>query len=308
MNKKIQDMVEQMLDKIEETKSLPWDDGFILPFARGFPRNGKSKKPYRGFNALFLAWLAGSRANVFYTFKQVQEKGGRVKKGAHGVPITFFSWYNKTTKRTWNPKTDSKDDEVVPFWKVYKVFRIEDTTLPVPILAKREKDGDWNKSSEAVDAFISSYVKAEGITYEEKDECVTACYKRDSHSVTVSKKELYHSAAGWYGTVLHELIHSSMKGLKRDLCYDEEEIVAEFGSSLLSAYFGIRTEKEIENTAVYLNSWARKLRSNPQWLFEGAQRAQKAVDYLLAKAGLPSWADKFSDAPATEADAEEASA
>lgn len=65
--------------------------------------------------------------------------------------------------------------------------------------------------------------------------------------------------------------------------YSKEEVVAEFGAALLCRAFGI-TEQE-DNTAAYLQSWSQKLKENPDWLINGANAAQKAVDYMFKKVG-----------------------
>lgn len=300
MNKKIEEMMNLMIKTMEETKSLPWDDGFIEVIKRGVPRNYVTGKPYRGFNLAFLAVCGGSKSNLFLTFKQTQGKKGHVNKGSHGLPVSFFSWYNKEKKRA--AKEGDDESELVPFWKTYMVFRLEDTSLPIPVVKEREKSDDWNADVPAIDKFGSAYLKAVGLRYEVVNENSTAWFSKSQNTVHIAKKSLYHSATAWYGTLLHELVHSSMLGLNRKLSYDEEEIVAEFGSALLCAYFGIHKQKELENEAVYLASWSKKLRSNPEWLFHGAQRAQKAVDYLLEKAGLPSFSEKFADVDATQSE------
>lgn len=66
--------------------------------------------------------------------------------------------------------------------------------------------------------------------------------------------------------------------------YSKEEIVAEFGAALLCRRFGI--EKEDNNTAAYIKGWSEAIKNNPDWLINGANAAQKAVDYMLKVAGM----------------------
>ena len=60
--------------------------------------------------------------------------------------------------------------------------------------------------------------------------------------------------------------------------YSKEEIVAEFGAALLCRQFGITSEDD--NTAAYLQGWSEAIKENPDWLINGANAAQKAVDYM----------------------------
>ena len=122
----------------------------------------------------------------------------------------------------------------------------------------------------------------------EYDAIESAYYKPLNHSVHLYKPEYHKTLAGYYGTAFHELIHSTSKGLKRPLGvgfgsekYSAEEIVAECGAMLLGNILGIATEKENNNSAVYIAGWKKSIKQNPAWLFEGITKAEKAVDYFL---------------------------
>jgi len=64
--------------------------------------------------------------------------------------------------------------------------------------------------------------------------------------------------------------------------YSFEELVAECASAFLAAQAGISSQV-IDNSAAYIQSWARKLRSEPQWMVNAASQAAKAADLILGK-------------------------
>lgn len=293
LNKKITELVDDTLDKMEASKGILWDDGAIEKIKRSFPRNAITGSPYGWWNAMRLSLCGESKSNLFATYKQVQQKNGHVKKGCHGHHVTFFSMYNKEKKRIAE-KGDNKED-LIPLWRLYTVFRIEDTTLPAPVERVVSKSADWNATYMEIEKFLKSYMASDDITFEQAEENDIAYYSPSERKIHISKKEIYHSAMRWYATCFHECTHSTKEALNRKLERDAEEVVAELGCALLCAYFGIRRDDEALNEAVYIKSWGRKLREHKDWLFYGAARAQKAVNYMLKKTGLPTFEEKFSE-------------
>ena len=60
---------------------------------RGMPRNGTTGRAYRGGNALALLEVAadeGYASNVWLTFNQARELGGKVRKGSSGVQCRYY--------------------------------------------------------------------------------------------------------------------------------------------------------------------------------------------------------------------------
>ena len=50
---------------------------------------------------------------------------------------------------------------------------------------------------------------------------------------------------------------------------------------MLCNHFGIESKRD--NSANYVAGWAKQLKANPNWLFEGASAAEKAFAYILEK-------------------------
>lgn len=92
---------------------------------------------------------------------------------------------------------------------------------------------------------------------------------------------------------MHELVHWS--GAKHRLDrefgkrfgddrYAMEELVAELGAAFLGAHFGLRPD-HITNHSEYIGHWLRVLKADNRAIFTAAGQAQKAVDFILSKAG-----------------------
>jgi antirestriction protein ArdC len=102
----------------------------------------------------------------------------------------------------------------------------------------------------------------------------------------------FESAEHYYGTLFHELTHSTghPKRLNRqtltefeffgDDNYSREELVAEMGAAFLCGFTGIEN-RIIDNSASYLASWLKVLKEDHRMLLVAASQAQKAADMIL---------------------------
>ena len=107
-------------------------------------------------------------------------------------------------------------------------------------------------------------------------------------------KEQYSIINEYYSTTYHELIHST--GHKNRLNrlqtgaiaafgseeYSKEELVAEIGSATIMNMLGIETTKTFRNSAAYIQSWLKVLRSDNKFIVSASSKAEKAVKYILA--------------------------
>lgn len=93
--------------------TVPWAQPWVKMPA---PRNFLSNQPYRGMNHLLLR-LAGRSTPYWLKFAQIQLRGGRIKAGEKGMPITF-----------WRSPDKEKDGEnAKPTLRFYKVWNFDQT-------------------------------------------------------------------------------------------------------------------------------------------------------------------------------------
>ncbi|WP_254952763.1 MULTISPECIES: ArdC family protein [unclassified Cyanobium] len=119
-----------------------------------------------------------------------------------------------------------------------------------------------------------------------------ACYLPQIDRIQLPERQAFHTAAGFYATWAHEVIHSTghTSRLNRDLsgrcgsrAYAREELVAELGSVLLGDQLEIGSA--LENHAAYLGHWIELLRQSPQVLYQVLGEARQAVELVVGAAG-----------------------
>ena len=119
-----------------------------------------------------------------------------------------------------------------------------------------------------------------------------ACYLPHLDRIQLPERQAFLTAAGFYATWAHEVIHSTGHALrlKRDLsgrcgskAYAREELVAELGSVLLGDQLEIGSA--LQNHAAYLGHWIELLRQSPQVLYQVLGEARRAVELVIAAAG-----------------------
>ncbi len=140
---------------------------------------------------------------------------------------------------------------------------------------------------EEAETHLQSMIVKTGLTYNEVNKG-RAFYSPANHAITMPPKELFRTGNDYYGTLLHEISHSTGKALGRDLSsggfgsksYAKEEMVAEISSVLMSADLGIPYDaSQHENNVAYLKSWLGALNEDKNYIFKAASQAEKSVNY-----------------------------
>jgi antirestriction protein ArdC len=277
MKKSVSEIITEQIIKRLEEGNIPWRkpwNGEALA-----PRNLVTGKLYRGINAFLLA-CSGFSSPYYLTFKQIQDKGGQVKEGARSFPVVFWSVVTAEDRETG-------DERHIPFMRYYRVFSVEQTTLPVPELPQVERE--FNPIKEAERIVEEMPMKPEIRTGEAK-----AYYVPLYDYINMPRKNLFHGDAEYYSTLFHELGHSTghMSRLARKGVveagyfgsheYSKEELVAEMTAAFLCGECGI-TSKTIDNSAAYIKGWIKTLKSkdNKNLVIIAASAAQKAFDFIL---------------------------
>lgn len=279
-------LIDAIVDGINKTQSLPWDNGRLNDLS---PINHVSKKKYHGVNRVMLRFftrMIEAPNQEFLTFLQAKKAGGNVKRGEKGCPIVFFTWWD--TKRKCPEDQDSDKADVIPLVKSSTVFDVSQCDGVEP---SREIKSIDHPAMADVDAMVQKFAEKTNLKLNLNGVGGTACYVPARHTVSVSGLKYHKTAAAYYSTLFHELIHSTGKAMGRKVAnffgsheYSEEEIVAETGAMLLCLEFGIE-KVEKDNSIAYLQSWGKKLKENPNWLIKGVSDAEKAVQYLFDTVG-----------------------
>ena len=104
-NKLRERLAQQFIDSLKEGQ-LPWK----ACWQKNLPENGITGKAYRGVNSFLLSLIAeleGYSDSRWCTFRQASEKGWHIQKGAKGVPVEYWAYYDSFQKKLL-PWADAK--------------------------------------------------------------------------------------------------------------------------------------------------------------------------------------------------------
>lgn len=215
-----------------------------------------------------------------------------VLKGEKSFPvfITTFTVVDKETKekikmedyRKLSPEEQAKYS-VYPKLNVHNVFNVAQTNLREarPELyeklceqnnLKRSASLDDEKIAFApLDEMIAENLWVCPISLEHQD---NAYYSISKDAIVLPEKSQFINGETFYGTLLHEMTHSTGAEGRLDRIkpaafgskeYAREELVAELGSALVASQYGI-TKTIKEDSALYLGSWLDVLKESPEFL------------------------------------------
>jgi antirestriction protein ArdC len=272
MNKAYQVITDRIIDGLKLGK-IAWR----RPWSKLYPYNAVTKKAYRGINILMLGLTVYTDPR-WMTFKQIEDKGGKVRKGEKGTPIVFWTWLEYADK-------DGKP-QTRPLLRYYYVWNVEQTeglNLP-PVLEMND-----NEPITDCESLVANMPNRPDIRHEGN----RACYIPNRDLVRMPDMKLFESPTSYYETLFHELGHSTghtsrlnrpgfMDCPEFGTCdYSKEELVAELTSAFLCQAVGI--DNDATNTQAYINGWLTKLANDPQAIVWAAGRASKAADYIQGK-------------------------
>jgi antirestriction protein ArdC len=278
-----------IIEKLEQGR-IPWHQSWNN---YGPAVNYLSRKPYRGINRLLLS---GLHDKPFYlTFKQAADLGGRVKKGARSIPITYwnFVYTDKETKKrlSLNEVQSYPADKIQKsaFLKYYRVFNIDDIRHIEFDLPNIDTHSD-NLSIEQCDAVLYNMKDRPEIRHTHPD----PYYHPREDYINMPPIERFKSSEMYFSILFHELCHASghPKRLNRfkdneinpfnsKSSYSLEELVAEIGAAFLNNHTGILNDETIKDSTAYIQGWLEQLRNDKKFIVEASAKAQKAVDYIL---------------------------
>jgi antirestriction protein ArdC len=269
----------------------------ITPWSCPWERSGLGSTPlrengkaYRGANAITL-WAYGQAHTTPYWLTALAAKGHGVyvKKGEKSAPIVYWGSAESKTKK----KADGTPETFL-FAKYSNVFNAEQFQDGLPekfFPAKRApRSQTWEDKAD-----IEAFIAAIGATLNFGGD--RAFYRPSSDSITLPLRAQFKSSHEYYSTMFHELTHWTggnersvrPKLAKRfgDVAYVAEELVAELGAAFLCAHFGLAMEPRKDH-ASYMGTWLKTLKADSGAIFLAAGEAQRAVDYLLRRAGIVS--------------------
>lgn len=268
----------RIIDQMENGV-IPWEKPWV---ASGKAISHATGKAYSLLNQMLLG-----RPGEYLTFKQCQQAGGRIKKGAKSQMVVFWKWIEQEDEETGEKKE-------VPFLRYYNVFHIDQCE---GITAKHTGDTvlpDGADTLATAQDIIYDYLSREGVklTHTEGDQ---AFYRPATDEVVIPIRKQFVSTTEYYSTVFHELTHSTghpsrLNRLTRPSFfgtedYSKEELVAEIGASALVNHVRLETANSLRNNTAYIQNWLTVLKGDKRFIVSASGKAEKAVNLILGSAG-----------------------
>lgn len=278
---KTYDVINSKIMELLEAGTVPWRKPWNAQSK--MPKNIVSMKGYRGINT-FLLGCSPYGSPFWMTFKQCQDKGGHVVKGAKSTPVVFFQWLDRRDDGSVGGEANIRNK--IPMLRYYNVFNFEqvegvkapDVTETVNVFTPIEK----------AEQIIAGMPLRPDIQHGGN----AASYTPGLDYVKLPVPDTFQSPEEFYSTAFHELTHATghakrlgRKGILEPSYfgsheYSKEELVAEMGACFLCGHAGIE-QKIIENSAAYIKGWLKALKDDKTLLVQAAGQAQKASDFIL---------------------------
>ena len=284
-------VTERIIEKLE-AGTIPWHKPWR---SIGAPQNLVSKKSYRGIN-VWLLTMQGYISPYWATLRQINELGGRVRKGEKSTPVVFWRIYVDGVEVRANSDQHEPEHEQEEgqgrrrfVLRYYSIFNTEQCELPASVSEKlafpepRQLD-----PIEACEKILTGMPNPPEIVHAGDQ----AFYSPITDRITMPPRGLFANAEEYWSTFWHEAGHASghRKRLNRDsiteaapfgsATYSVEEIVAEMTAAYLCGITGIEN-RTIDNSAAYVAGWLRQLRDQRKLIIHAAAQAQRACDYIL---------------------------
>ena len=316
-DKALELFADMIIEKIEGLQ-LDWNKPWFTQGALRWPKNLTGRE-YNGMNALMLMMHCeknGYTIPRFCTFDCIQRfnkpdgKGGEelprvsVRKGEQSFPVmlTTFTCIDKETKEKikyddYKRLTDEEKAHynVYPKLQVFRVFNVAQTNL------QEARPKLWEKLEQ--EETVTARENQDSFKFDPVDKIIAdnlwicpikpqygnnAYFSISKNMIVVPEKQQFVDGESFYGTLFHEMAHSTGHDTVLDRFkpttfgsseYAREELVAELGSALVAQRYGMAKHIK-EDSAAYLKSWLQSLKESPQFIKTTLLDVKKATSII----------------------------
>ena len=270
-----------------ESGTAPWQKPWT-PSQELAPHNPISGVTYKGGNRLWLSMLSTGDPR-WMTFRQANNAGYRIRKGARSVPIEYFIMEVTEDRLDGNGRPildeDGNPERVTrrldrPMIKVHRVFNAVDVEGLPPL----EQSGplyEWEPREKAEQLLARSGAV---IRHDQADR---AFYSPARDEIHLPPRGNFDAPDKYYATALHELGHwtgheSRMDrdfGPRGSQAYAREELRAEIASWMLGQDIGVGHDPG--QHAAYVQSWIANLKDDPLEILRACADAEHIKEYVM---------------------------
>jgi antirestriction protein ArdC len=278
-------VTEALIEQMEQGVAI-WQQPWVTSKAYQ-PQNGHSGRLYNGFNRMYLGFMQmdilGSDDPRWYTMNNCKDLGVKVKKGSKSTIVVYNApaQYEKENESTGEVETKTWWN--VKYYRVFHATQIDGlpeyeaySDLPVQV------DGDEDYPGIGV---LDAWCHENLHSYEYGGN--RACYIPIVDTIQMPLPDTFRKQSWYAQTLAHEIIHAT--GAEKRLnrlekagfgtdSYAKEELVAEFGAAMLCGSLDIPAD--MEQSAAYLKSWAKRCKDDPGMLISAANMAEKAAEFV----------------------------
>lgn len=271
-----------------EQGSIPWRKPWTgASVKEGGAINYVSRRPYSLINQLVLG-----KPGEYLTWNQIEELGGKLRKGSKAGIVVFFRKLTVQDKTFINPENGEPETRIIPLLRYYNVFHLDDIDgIETKIVPGQAPEVEPVEAAEKV---VADYLSRQpGLRFQNDKPSNRAYYSPEQDLVVVPMLSQYRIPAEYYSTTFHELTHSTIPASRCDRVsenanaffgnadYSREELVAEIGSAMLCNRTGIDVDKAFRNSVAYIQGWLKSLKDDPKMIVWAAGRAEKAAKFIL---------------------------
>ncbi|MXX71198.1 MAG: DUF1738 domain-containing protein [Gemmatimonadetes bacterium] len=279
--------------------TAPWQKPWA-PGERVMPMNVDTDRSYRGGNSLHLASVQqemGYGDVRWGTYRQIQARGGQVRKGERGTRILSFQDKKRiaVTDAQGKPRRDAEGKKVyryeklkAPFVRQYTVFNAEQAD-GLPERSNPTPEPLWKVHQEAERVMEDVGVPVRHVQGDR------AYYHMKRDEIVLPERGQFPSANHYYQTALHELGHSTghkdrmnretlIEGIDGGFGspqYAREELRAEISAMMTGERVGVGHDPS--RGAAYVEGWIQALEEDPREIRRAAADAQRISDFVLAR-------------------------
>lgn len=234
-----------------------------------------------------MTWIAASSKGYsspkWGSYKQWSGAGRQVKKGEKSTVIFFSQPVTETIEK------NGKEIEITRWInRTYSVFNFHQTSpKDNNIIDEGPESNRVILRVECADEFVKNTFAniihgGERAYYSPYEDSIHIPHR---HQFIGDEKT---ASEGYYGTLLHELVHwtgaagrkdRNQTGRKYSEEYAYEELVAELGATFLCAEFGIEDQPRPDHVS-YIQSWVRLLKDHNRAILDASREAEAAIKFL----------------------------
>lgn len=282
--------------KALEAGTTPWQKPWSNVNA-GPLRNGTTNHIYHGVNSLLLSCASLERGFTdprWLSYKQSQDNGWKVKKGAKAERVYFYKPFvvDERDVATGLPVIDTATgrpkQKQIPLIKSALVFNAQEIE-GMPALVAGDNSFTPIEAGEEILCRSPVEIRHGGNA---------AYYNHAADFIAIPNKEQFESPESYYSTLAHEMLHSTGHESRcnrefgrrfGDNAYAFEEMVAEIGTVQICLETGL--PHSIEASSTYIQNWLDVLKSDKKAIFTASAKSGQAVDFVMGRQSLEVEAD-----------------